>query len=145
MLEGQQKVPDDVTIFAPQGGVVVERARVEGTWVETGTRLYRIAELDWVWIEASAYERDLPWLRFGQPVAFELEAARPHLRGSVAFIEPFMDAQTRAARVCSITVPNPDGLLAGMFARVTVESRLHGEGHDGARPRGAPHLSDASL
>ncbi|MCA9538234.1 MAG: efflux RND transporter periplasmic adaptor subunit [Myxococcales bacterium] len=128
-LEKQSRPDDRITIYSPQSGVVIEQAQVEGTYVQTGTRLYRIAELDWVWVEAWAFEQHLPWLRFGQPVRFEVAAVPGRVfTGRVAYIDPYLDDTTRATRV-RISVPNPDGLLKpGMFARVTVQSALAGEG-----------------
>ncbi|MEZ4433721.1 MAG: efflux RND transporter periplasmic adaptor subunit [bacterium] len=129
-LEGQGRAPDRVTIYAPAGGVVIEQAKLEGSYVETGTRLYRIADLDWVWLEAWAYEQHLPWIRFGQAVTFRVEAVPGRVfEGRVAGVDPYLDDAVRAARV-RISVQNADGLLKpGMFAQVTLAGALAGEGH----------------
>ncbi len=128
-LETARKAPERMTIYAPDAGVVIEQAKLEGSYVETGTLLYRIADVDWVWVEAWAYEKHLPWIRFGQTVRFEVAAVPGRVfEGRVAYIDPFIDTTTRAARV-RVSVPNPDGLLKpGMFARVVIEGALGGEG-----------------
>ena len=128
-LSKQKKASDRITLYAPTGGVVVERAKVEGTYVETGTRLYRIADLDWVWVEAWAYEHHLPWLRFGQRVSFTVDAMPGKVfEGRVSFIDPYLDPKIRANRV-RISVANPDGQLKpGMFARVEIQAQLAGPG-----------------
>lgn len=129
-LEGQGRAPDRVTIYAPAGGVVIEQAKLEGSYVDTGARLYRIADLDWVWLEAWAYEQHLPWIRFGQAITFRVDAVPGRVfEGRVAGVDPYLDDAVRAARV-RISVPNPDRLLKpGMFAQVTLAGALTGEGH----------------
>lgn len=128
-LERDSKVTDQITVHAPQSGVVIERAQVEGTWVETGTRLYRIGELDHVWVEAWAFPQQLPWLAFGQRAHFTVSALPGHVfEGRVAFIDPDLDAKVRANKV-RLTVPNPEGLLKpGMYARVQVLSDTASDG-----------------
>ena len=64
------KPTDHITIYAPIGGIVVHKDAQEGMYVETGTRIYTIADLIELWVMLEAYESDLPWLRYGQQVAF---------------------------------------------------------------------------
>lgn len=129
-METQNKAPDRITLYAPANGVVLEQAQLEGSYVETGTRLYRIADLDWVWLEAWAYEQHLPFIRFGQAITFRVEAVPGRVfEGRVAGVDPYLDDDIRAARV-RISVPNPDGLLKpGMFAQVEVQGAIASEGH----------------
>ena len=65
-LEARGRPDDHVTIYAPIGGTVVGRHAVEGTYVETGTPLYEIADLSRVWVRLDAYESDMTWIRLGQ-------------------------------------------------------------------------------
>ena len=51
---------EQLPIRSPASGYVVEKNVVEGGAVEPGERLYRIAPLDRVWIEAEVYESELP-------------------------------------------------------------------------------------
>jgi Cu(I)/Ag(I) efflux system membrane fusion protein len=51
---------DHQTIFAPVGGVVIEKNAKEGMYVKTGTKIYTIADLSQLWIFFEAYESDLP-------------------------------------------------------------------------------------
>jgi Cu(I)/Ag(I) efflux system membrane fusion protein len=129
-METQSKAPDRITLYAPANGVVLEQAQLEGSYVETGTRLYRIADLDWVWLEAWAYEQHLPFIRFGQAITFRVEAMPGRVfEGRVAGVDPYLDDDIRAARV-RISVPNPDGLLKpGMFATVEVHGAIASESH----------------
>ena len=88
-LDTKGQVEDHITIYAPMDGVVLERRAVQGSYVETGEVIYQIADLSQVWVLLEAYESDLPWLRYGQKVEFEL-AAHPgrSFAGRISFIDP---------------------------------------------------------
>jgi membrane fusion protein, copper/silver efflux system len=123
-------VPSDhLTVHARTGGVVVEKHLNEGAYVQTGTRIYTIADLSTVWIQLDAYESDLAWLRYGQSVGFDVEAIPGKtFTGRIAFISPLVDERTRTVKL-RVNVPNADGLLKpGMFVAATVRSRVAGSG-----------------
>ena len=80
---------DQVTIYAPIGGVVVHKDASEGMNVQTGTRLYTIADLSQVWVYIDAYESDVPWIRYGQAVEFTTESYPGDIfQGRVSFTSP---------------------------------------------------------
>jgi len=100
-----------VDVFSPLRGTVIEKQGVEGMYIETGFSIYTIADLARVWLMLEAYESDLPWLRYGQPVSFTVDA-QPGLSftGMVTFISPVLNTMTRTVSV-RVNVPNPDGQL----------------------------------
>jgi len=120
---------DRFELRSPVSGVVVEKAVKEGDYVQTGQPLFTIADLGNLWLVLSAYESDLPWLRYGQSVEFSVEAYPGEtFTGTIAFIEPELDRRTRTVSV-RVNVPNPDGRLKpGMFARGLVAAQLAGNG-----------------
>lgn len=126
----QRGTPSDhMTIYAPIAGIVTEKRLVEGAYVETGTEIYTIADLSSLWVKLDAYELDLAWLRYGQEVEFTTEAyPGDAFHGTIAFIDPVLNARTRTAKV-RVNVPNLDGRLKpGMFVRAVVRSQLNTEG-----------------
>lgn len=110
---------ESVPIASPAGGFVVEKNVVEGAAVEAGMRLYRIAELDKVWIEADVYESDLPSVRAGQPATVTLDYVPGRtFEAKVAYVYPYVDDKTRAGKV-RVELANKDlDLRPGMYARV---------------------------
>jgi Cu(I)/Ag(I) efflux system membrane fusion protein len=124
-LEKERQPSDHITIYAPSGGIVIEKNALEGTYVETGTRIYTIADLSRVWIKMDAYESDLPWLRYGQEVEFETEAfPGESFNGRIAFIDPVINTQTRTAKV-RVSIANLDSKLKPeMFVRARVKSKI---------------------
>jgi membrane fusion protein, copper/silver efflux system len=128
-VEKKREAIDYVTIYAPLSGVVVERNAVEGAYVETGTRIYSIADLSNLWVKLQAYESDLPWLRFGQKVKFTTKALPGRVfTGIISFISPTVDKSTRTTRV-RVAIDNSDGLLKpGLFVTGAVKAEVYQAG-----------------
>lgn len=122
-FEGLQAPPRNVSIRSPFAGTVVERLASEGSYVQTGEPLYRVADLSRVWVHLDAYERDLPQLQEGLGVSFELDAAPgQRFEGRVDFIDPVVDPRRRTAKV-RVALNNPDGILRpGMFVQAQVRA-----------------------
>ncbi|KKK57026.1 hypothetical protein LCGC14_3058630, partial [marine sediment metagenome] len=82
---------DHLTIYAPTGGIVIHKNANEGMYVQTGTRIYTIADLSQVWVYLDAYESDIPWIRYGQEVKFSTESYPGEVfTGRVAFVDPML-------------------------------------------------------
>lgn len=109
---------EHMTLHAPTGGVVIERNVVEGMYVQTGTRIFTIADLSRVWVVLEAYESDLQWIRPGMAVQFQTEAYPGEIfTGKTVFIDPVVSERTRTVRV-RLEAANRDGeLKPGMFVR----------------------------
>ncbi|MCB9915105.1 MAG: efflux RND transporter periplasmic adaptor subunit [Planctomycetes bacterium] len=124
-LETRGTASERMTINAPTAGVVIEKRLDEGAYVTTGTPIYRIADLDRLWLQLEAFEQDLAWLRYGQAVTIEVEALPGELfEGRVTFLGDVVDARTRTTEV-RVHVPNEDGRLKpGMFVHAVVAARL---------------------
>ena len=116
---------DRMTIYASMGGIVIHKYALEGTYVNTGDRIYTIADLTQVWAKLDAYESDITWLTIGQEVEFESESYPGVVfRGKIAFIDPVLDAKTHTVKV-RVNVPNADGRLKPeMFVRAVVRSKV---------------------
>lgn len=116
---------EHVTIYSPSAGLVIDRNAQEGMYVETGSRIFTIADLSHVWVQLEAYESDLAWLRYGQEVRFRTEAySGREFRGRISFIDPVLDPRTRTVKV-RVNVTNDEGLLKpGMFVRATAHARI---------------------
>tara|TARA_R110002072_G_scaffold13418_7_gene56182 strand:+ start:7845 stop:9419 length:1575 start_codon:yes stop_codon:yes gene_type:complete len=125
LIEKTGESKEQVTIYAPASGVVIDKNAQTGMYVETGSRMFTIADLSSVWVQLDAYESDLQWLRYGQQVDFSTEAFPGEtFKGRVAFIDPVLNTKTRTAKV-RVNVDNSDQRLKPeMFVRATVSARL---------------------
>jgi len=128
-IEQRGEADDHITVYAPTGGIVVDKNAQEGMYVQTGTRIYTIADLSRVWVNLDAYESDLAWLRYGQPVKFTTEAYPGEVfKGSISFIHPVLDEATRTVKV-RVNVSNENGRLKpGMFVRAVAEASMSNGG-----------------
>jgi Cu(I)/Ag(I) efflux system membrane fusion protein len=124
-IEERNSREDHLTIYAPTGGIVIEKHVNEGDYVKSGDRIYTIADLSHLWVQFDAYESDLPWLRFGQDMTFTTEAyPGQEFHGRISFIDPTLNSMTRTVRV-RVNVKNSDQKLKpGMYVRGVVRSRL---------------------
>ncbi|QSQ23742.1 efflux RND transporter periplasmic adaptor subunit [Pyxidicoccus parkwayensis] len=110
---------ENMPFLSPASGYVLEKNVVEGAAVKAGERLFRIAPLAKVWVEADVYEQDLPQVKVGQPV----EVTLPYLPGKqyagrVGYIYPALQGNTRTGRI-RIELPNPGlELKPDMYADV---------------------------
>ena len=128
-IEEQKTPTDHLTIYAPFGGVVIEKLRQQGERVKRGDRLFTVADLSQVWVEMDAYESDLPWLRYGQELTFTTESLPGQkFSGTIGFINPTLNERMRTVKV-RVIVPNPAGKLKpGMFVSGNVQAQLGEEG-----------------
>jgi Cu(I)/Ag(I) efflux system membrane fusion protein len=128
-IEETGQPADYITIYAPIGGIVTNKHVTEGTYVQTGTKIYTIADLSELWVQLDAYESDMMWIRYGQEVEFETEAYPGELfAGRISFISPTVNPKTRTIKV-RLNVSNPEGKLKpDMFVRAIVRSKIASEG-----------------
>jgi Cu(I)/Ag(I) efflux system membrane fusion protein len=114
-----------ITVHSPTTGVVIHKNANEGMYVDKGTRIYTIANLDQVWVHLDAFESDLPWLLYGEEVEFTSESYPGDIFiGKIVFISDVLDEQTRTVRV-RLNVPNKDRKLKpGMFVRALAKSTV---------------------
>ncbi|MHB8522392.1 MAG: efflux RND transporter periplasmic adaptor subunit [Limisphaerales bacterium] len=112
-------------IHAPMDGFVVEKMVVEGQMVDAGMKLYRLADLGLVWVQAQVYEEDLPYLKLGQEATVTLTYLPDRkFRGRITYIYPSVDEKTRTAQV-RMEFHNPGFFLKpGMFATAEVRAEL---------------------
>jgi Cu(I)/Ag(I) efflux system membrane fusion protein len=114
---------EHLPIRSPVGGYVVEKNLVEGSAFEPGQRLYRIAPLARVWIEAQVYEYELPLVRAGQMAEVTLPyMPERRFEAAVAHVYPTLDPRTRTARI-RLEIPNADlALRPDMYANVRIRA-----------------------
>jgi len=125
VLAKQGAPQESVPITSPASGFVIEKNVVEGASIDAGMRLYRIAALTQVWIEAQVYEADLANVRVGQVATVTMDyVPGKTYDAKVAYVYPYVDPQTRTAQV-RLELANKDlDLRPGMYASVTLGANL---------------------
>ncbi len=130
-IEKSGEIRDRITIYAPESGIVVHKNGFEGMYVDTGTRIYTVADLSHAWIKLDAYESDLMWIRYGQKIKFTTKAYPGEtFTGQITFIDPILNSKTRTVKV-RVNVLNLDGKLkpemfvsARVFPKIAAGGRV---------------------
>ncbi len=118
-LTSPAKINSEIGLPAPVSGTITSRKVNAGEIIEANKELFRVTNLDTVWVIAQAFEKDLPRLAVGGFAAVK-SAAFPErvFRGKVTYIDPNFDQQTRTAQV-RIELDNPGHILKiGMYVDV---------------------------
>jgi RND family efflux transporter MFP subunit len=124
-LEATGQPMRTVTLYSPISGYVIERKVTQGEKIDAATTLLDIADLSRVWVIASVYEYELPFIRVGQRAAVTLSyLPGKSYQGRVGVVYPVLEASTRTVQV-RLDFPNPDlNLKPEMYADVEIRSDL---------------------
>ncbi|MBL7213252.1 MAG: efflux RND transporter periplasmic adaptor subunit [Desulfobacteraceae bacterium] len=128
-IEKSGKVKKTLMIRSPLSGFVIDRRAEEGAYIKAGTKVFRIADLSRVWVDAHIYEYELSWIAKGQ----QAEMTLPYLPGrtfggTVAYVYPYLQPKTRDL-IIRIEFQNPEmALKPEMYADVSIKAALKGEG-----------------
>jgi membrane fusion protein, heavy metal efflux system len=118
-----------VTVRAPISGTVIERSINGGAGIEAGKALFTVADISTLWVIASVPEAQVGRLRVGTRA--EVRGAglgEEVISGQVAYIDPLLNEEARAARV-RVEVKNPqERLKVGMFVEVSFQTEAATQG-----------------
>lgn len=127
-LNKQRKVEQRVRVYAERDGVVAHLGVREGIYVTPATNVMSVADLDRVWILAEVFERQAAWVKSGHEAMVELDYLPGKLLyGTVDYVYPELDPQTRTLKVRLRFDNKTDELRPNMFARVTIRGDDTGE------------------
>ncbi len=117
------------TVYAPMYGQITEQNAFEGTYVNTGTPIFTIADPQFVWVKLDAYEIDFPWIRKGQEVDFQTDAYPGEVfQGKVVFIDPVFNSKARTFSIAAVCSDKGGRLKAGMLVRAVIRAQLTAAG-----------------
>jgi len=118
-------------VNSPVTGTVTMRHVALGDYVKEGFALFQVVDLTHIWVLFDAYESDLPWIRKGDKAVFTIQSLPGNTyTGKVAFIDPFINASTRVAKV-RVELNNPKlEIKPEMFVNGTIQSKIAEGSHD---------------
>lgn len=121
-LESTSKVQQELEVDSPVSGYITERNALPSVAVQPEMRLYTIANLSTVWVQAQAFQNDLGRIKIGDPATLTVDSYPSRIfNGRVDFVYPQVDMNTRAANV-RVVFSNPGLVLKpGMFVRVDLK------------------------
>lgn len=116
---------EKIPFKSPASGVVIEKNVIDGGAVMAGQRLFKIADLDQIWVEADVYEADLARITKHLPATISLTYLPGRtFEGKVAFVYPYLDPASRTGRVRIALANKGLELKPDMFATVTFKIAL---------------------
>lgn len=128
-LTQHRKISERVTLYSPSRGTVTERMAVQKGMVKAGEMLFRLANLDSVWLYLDVYESELGRVQYGQLVDLTTEAHPGRtFSGRIWFINPVLTEESRTVKVL-VNIANTDhALKPGMFASASIRIPLLADG-----------------
>lgn len=124
-LEETGQAQREVTFYSPLSGYVLERKAFPNQYITPETEVYRLADLNTVWVQADIYEPEIPDVSLGQEAALTMESLPGQtVRGRLVYIYPEVKPDTRTLTV-RMEFPNPDlRLKPGLFVNVELRRPL---------------------
>jgi len=121
-LESTGQVEQEIQVHSPVSGYITERNAFPSVAVQPEMRLYTIADLSTVWVQAQAFQTDLARIKPGSPASLTVDTFPGRtFTGHVDFIYPQVDMDTRTAKV-RLIFSNPKlELKPGMFVNVSLK------------------------
>ncbi len=124
-LENSGKIVDQFDVLADKGGIVTQRNIAVGDYVNTGSVLFEIVDLNRVWIMIDAYESDLPFVKLGDEVGFTAAGIPGKtFTAKVSYIDPVINPNTRAASVRAEASNRSGELRPEMFINARIRTSL---------------------
>jgi len=119
-LEKLGKPQTEMTIEAPQSGIVLEKMVFDGAYITPGMNLYKIVDLSSIWIMADIYEYEMSLVKTGQTARVTLPYQSGAYHATVNYVYPTLDPMSRTVKV-RLAMKNPGLLLKPeMFANVEI-------------------------
>src|SRR6266566_1944092 len=121
-LESTGQVQQELEVDSPVSGYITERNALPSVAVQPEMRLYTIADLSTVWVQAQVFQNDLERIKVGAPATLTVNTYPGRtFTGRVDFIYPQVDMDTRTAKV-RVVFSNPGlQLKPGMFVNVSLK------------------------
>jgi membrane fusion protein, heavy metal efflux system len=113
----------EVPVFAPIGGEVVEQLVSVGQLLQPGnTQCFTISDTSTVWVLVNAYQKDLPYVRVGDPVSIQTDSYSDVFQGRISYLAASLDSSTRTLPA-RIETENPgEKLKKDMYVTATVQA-----------------------
>lgn len=122
---GRGEAMERFSITADVGGVVTELMAEQGDYLERGMPIYKIANLDKLWVLFDVYESNMSWIKEGSTIKYTIQSIPGEtFEGEVKFVDPLLNNNTRVA-TARVEIDNENRRIKpGMFATGIIENKL---------------------
>ena len=99
-LEKSGEVQKTLTVYSPFSGIITEKNIFDGMQIQAGMDLLKLADMSGMWVIADIYENELSRVKTGAEATIDLPFdAGKSLQGKVSYIYPYLNDQSRTAKV----------------------------------------------
>jgi RND family efflux transporter MFP subunit len=124
-LESTSQVEQELEVDSSFSGYITERNALPSVAVQPEMRLYTIADLSTVWVQAQVFQKDLERIKIGAPTTLTVNTYPGRtFTGRVDFIYPQVDMETRTAKVRAVFSNSGLQLKLGMFVNVSLKAPM---------------------
>jgi len=110
------------TIVSSASGWVFEKRVNDGSAFKAGTKLFRIVDLDKVWLEAKIYQKELPLLEHFAQFKVKATGVQKQYDAKKLLLYPSLDPKEATATL-RLEIDNAEGKLKpGMYATITASA-----------------------
>jgi membrane fusion protein, heavy metal efflux system len=113
-----EKMPSspEIPLLSPFAGVVTERDVSPGQLLQAGTtQAFVISDMSTVWILANVYQDDMAWVKVGDPVEVTTESYPETFHGTISFVSPALDPNTRTLQARIVVQNEGEKLKNNMY------------------------------
>lgn len=124
-----ENLQTSIMVKAPISGYITEVKAEKGMFLNPADVAVNITNRDHLHLELNIFEGDLPMLKVGQPISFQLQNGSGHTyEAKVHLISNYLDPETRTARVHGHFMNEEDAraMVPGMYveAQILTTSRM---------------------
>lgn len=120
-VKKSKKVPYYIDIKSKYNGIILNKNIYTGSYIKEGQKVFQIADISTIWIEANIYQKDLTYVKPNMSVKVQIEGIGSR-QGKIDFVHPIINTKTQTQTV-RINLKNSDKkILPNMFATVLIQS-----------------------
>ena len=112
-----KKTPYYISIYSKYTGVVMNKNINEQSFAKVGQRLFSLANLSSIWVDANIYQKDLKFIKNGMNANVYIDGVGVY-KAKVDLIHPILDNKTKTIPVRLIINNKDKKIFPNMFAKV---------------------------
>lgn len=113
----------DITVYAPQSGVITDIAITEGQYLSEGSPVFTLENLDKVWVEADLYPQEAKEVKIGSAITVNINGNEHPAK--VEFLSPQLNSNSQIITLRTSIANANQQYFPGMKASVTLNSNTH--------------------
>ncbi|QZY54489.1 efflux RND transporter periplasmic adaptor subunit [Crassaminicella profunda] len=115
-----KKNMEDTNIKSPISGIISSKKVLMGQMLSVGTELFKLVNIDQMYVEVGIAEKDMPFIKKGQKCIIKVEVFSDTFEGKITNIGPEPEQETKTYPVKILINNEKRKLKSGMFATAKI-------------------------